>query len=117
MTMQFAAELTSAGDRYWRIVDSDRPLTPPIWAGESNWLIGSLERIDTTFDVADYPDGDEVYPIEFLVRGTEAVVLLFDHKNGRPRLRFERWKGTWVNQETDQIRVRRYFGPNGRNAF
>jgi hypothetical protein len=117
MAMELAADLTSAGDRYWRIVHSDRPLTPPIWSGEIDWLIASLERIAATLCTTDFPDDDQAYPVEFLFRGTDAVVLLFDHKHGGPRLRFERWKGTWVDQETDVAHVRRYFGPNGRSAF
>jgi hypothetical protein len=68
-------------------------------------------------DPTNFPDDEQAYPIEFIVRGTDAVILLFDHKRGVPRLRFERWKGTWINQETDEIRVRRYFGPNGKTAF
>jgi hypothetical protein len=119
MVIAFADNITSAGDRYWRIINpaESKPLTPPIWAGEISWLIGSLERIAATLDPAEYPDDDLAYPIEFLFRGTDAVVLLFDHRDGVPRLRFERWKGTWVNQETDQTQVRRYFGPGNRSAF
>jgi len=85
MSIEFAVDLTSAGDRYWRIVDSNRVLTPPIWAGEIDWLISSLERIAETLDPKNFPDDHQAYPIEYIFRGTDAVVLLFDCKDGTPR--------------------------------
>jgi hypothetical protein len=119
MTIAFEDRLTSAGDRYWRIVDSvtSQSFTPPIWTAEIGWFVQSLERIAATLNPVDYPEDERAYPIEYLFRGIDAVVILFDRKYGVPRLRFERWKGTWVNEETDATHLRRYFGPNGKSAF
>jgi hypothetical protein len=115
----FAQYQTKNGEAYWRIVQSPQntQCTPPIWSSEIDWLLNSLERIARDLNPDKFARGPLVYPLDFVVNNIDAVVLLLDRREEAPRLRFERWKGTWLNAEREATYVRRYFGPAGRGSF
>src|SRR4030095_4114023 len=116
MTIALAQDKTKRGDRFWRVVDkvSGRPLSPPIWSGEIEWFVESLEAIALGLDVGAFLPVEGAYPLAVRIHGLHAVVLLLANSDPEPHLQIERWKGFWMEKATAGFRILRYFGPENR---
>ena len=86
-------QLTTHGDRYWRLGNyaSEIERGPPVWISEVDWLINKLENIADVLAPERFAPAHNEFPLAFRPISTQAIAIILSKASKAAEIWIERW--------------------------